>query len=112
MSKSIPNLGREILYETPGTISLLVAGCSAYMSEADPAVREKLTNTKHQVRHWAQLYAWEDFSMPLLAGVGILSALGALFQSKEKMFLWGAGVLAAIKPFTQLFIQKTNNRLN
>ena len=50
--------------------------------------------------------------MPLLAGVGILSALGALFQSKEKMFLWGAGVLAAIKPFTQLFIQKTNNRLN
>lgn len=39
MSSEVKNIGKEILYEVPGTCALLFAGAAFYMSEGDPAVR-------------------------------------------------------------------------
>ena len=39
MPKTIENIGKEILYETPTVCALLFAGAAGYMSEGDTQVR-------------------------------------------------------------------------
>jgi hypothetical protein len=42
MPREIQNLGRELLFEAPGTFALLFAGSALFMGEIDPHVRAQL----------------------------------------------------------------------
>jgi hypothetical protein len=112
MPKEIKNLGQEILYAAPGAFTLLFAGAGGYMSQGDPAVRDQLENTKHQVRHWAKCYQWGARYMPLLVLGGTITSVAAYQQSKEKLWLVGSGVLLSIIPYTLLIMKKTNGSLH
>ena len=50
--------------------------------------------------------------MSNISAVGIATAIGAYFQSKEKMWLWGAAAFSSIVVYTLIFMKKTNVRLN
>ena len=111
MIKNIDNIWLDILYEIPMASTLFVAGVSLYMSEADPSVRQQLTNTKHHLQHWVKMFTWGRTKMPPMGIIGTLSAFGSFYKTRNHRWLVGAGFTLCISLRTSQVMMKTNNEL-
>ena len=84
---------------------------SIYVSEIDRKVREDWPNQKQNLTHWEKVFSIGKKFMPVIAGLGFISSLGAYHQTKQKLWLYGGFTLISIVPFTFLVMLKTNNYL-
>jgi hypothetical protein len=110
MPKPIENLGKQILYEIPGAVSLLMAGGAVCIGFADASVR-KGQDAKEQANHLQKLHKWAMNYFPVLVATGAITAFAAYNESKEKMWLVGGATLLSVVPYHFLIRQTSIDKL-
>lgn len=93
------------------TAAALSAGAAVYINIAEQPARLALDD-RALLAQWKPAYARGFTMQATLAVVGFLLGVGAWWTTREVMWLAGAVVLVANRPYTLLIIMPVNHKLS